>query len=1222
MKIIREGTTGMKRGTARGALKGVLFVLLATVLCLSALAQNTKENADFKLALNLYNDRLYDLAQEQLKQFVSAYPAASQGIEARFYLGLTQLQLRQYEDARITFQTFALTYQENPRAPEAWSNVGEAYSALGNIKEAALAFERVKVFHPKSKFAPDALLKAARLFGQAGERDNARRLLRIILQEYSSSGAAIPARTELGRMYFEEGNPELAQNELKRVIDGDPSPDARAQALLILANIHQEMGRSDQAKAAYEEIITTYKTSSALQGAHLHYARLLTSAGDYKAAVDNLRKGLALTKGVDTTQSKEALLALGEAYLAQKDGANAAATFARFVNTYPRDEHLSLALTRLAHAAALVGDFKTSNDACQRVLKMTTPDPFRREALLRLAMNARIGKSPSLAVQYYTRFTDMFPDASSTPAVLFETARLTENELRDPRRATSLYEHLSTRYSRSALADDAALGAARCNDQLKEFDRALDLYRAFLRDFPASELRPIAEERIRMIETFEAKNKDAGLEKLALLVGDVVSEKNRSDLSRRLAEISFYDLKNFDAAAKQFSEAIEGGLPEAKLADAHFMRARSLEYLSWKAETVRPQAIEAYRVYLAQFPSHAHARDAQRSFFELNAYSLPDARAAFSTVLADSPGSPDRGSMLVHIGGLLEKADSAAAALAAYAEAGRIAPGSPAAEDAEFRRFSLLNAGALADSAMAVGKAYVKTFGAGRYTARVLAVLGDLALRRGQAESATAFLERLVSEFPYTSAATDSRRRLADASLASGKTGAAIAQYQELLNEEDASPASHEQPDPDLLLALGKASALSGDAKTAKASLFALLAREQQGERAAEALTALGMLYKNEGNSELATSYFRQAGKASPSTASSREIADILFDSGDYAEANRQYTALSVKAKDEGERRYYRTRIIVGILRQNDLNRADREIPVFLKEYRDNDMESAQFELERGNVFFRQNDYPRALKSFEKVASTYDESPSSPAALFWIGKVYETTNKPQEAIKQFELLMKKHPRSEIIQKTHFALGNIYYGAEKWDEAVRNYRQVTDNQNADPDLLPFAINNLIETYELAGVFDAALTLTRRYLDLYPNSEDAFDKRIKIGILYQRLGYFDQSVLHLQGLLDEAGSDLEGEIRYYIAEANFYKGNYQQAILDFLKIPYLVTKKGKVDWTATSLYMSGQSYEKMGRADQALTMYRQIIERPGIDETFKAAARKEIDRVNAILKNSGK
>jgi tetratricopeptide (TPR) repeat protein len=203
---------------------------------------------------------------------------------------------------------------------------------------------------------------------------------------------------------------------------------------------------------------------------------------------------------------------------------------------------------------------------------------------------------------------------------------------------------------------------------------------------------------------------------------------------------------------------------------------------------------------------------------------------------------------------------------------------------------------------------------------------------------------------------------------------------------------------------------------------------------------------------------------------------------------------------------------------------------------------------------------------------------------------------------------------------YFASANIYYNEEKWDEAIRNYRRVVDDSTADASLLPYAMSNLIETYEASGAFDAALSLTRRYLARYPDNEDSFDKRIKIGILYQQLGYYDQSVLHLQSLLNEAGSDLEGEIRYYIAEANFYKGDYQQAILDFLKVPYLVTKKGKLDWTANALYMSGQSYEKMGRYDQAITMYQQILDRPGIDETFKIGARKEIDRVKLVLKKT--
>ena len=43
-----------------------------------------------------------------------------------------------------------------------------------------------------------------------------------------------------------------------------------------------------------------------------------------------------------------------------------------------------------------------------------------------------------------------------------------------------------------------------------------------------------------------------------------------------------------------------------------------------------------------------------------------------------------------------------------------------------------------------------------------------------------------------------------------------------------------------------------------------------------------------------------------------------------------------------------------------------------------------------------------------------------------------------------------------------------------------------------------------------------------------------------------------------------------------------------------------------------------YEKMSKYDQAMTMYKQIIDRKDTDAQFKTAAQKEIDRVKSILK----
>ncbi|MBI4536009.1 MAG: tetratricopeptide repeat protein, partial [Ignavibacteriae bacterium] len=576
--------------------------------------------------------------------------------------------------------------------------------------------------------------------------------------------------------------------------------------------------------------------------------------------------------------------------------------------------------------------------------------------------------------------------------------------------------------------------------------------------------------------------------------------------------------------------------------------------------------------------------------------------------------------MLLRIGRLEAQSGASAQAIATFGSIARDFPDGSAAEEALFGMMQEYYKLGQGDSAMSAGSRYLRIHPVGKHTATVLARLAEASLQHGNAQSAAELYQKLADDFEYSSMASNARNRLAEAYLASNNYGNALSILTDLYEQQSLDPLTEEGVESSLYLALAKAHHAAGNGTEAKRNLFKFLARKPSGEQAGEAYNLLGMIYRSEGSLELATSYFRQAGLVAPATAASREVADLLFSNGSYVDAVNQYIQLAQSAKSEMESQYFDAQIILSRLRNDELSAAEKLISQFEKRYKNNDEDMAAFELERGNYHFRRRDYTTARKLFDRVESKYDNTASAPAAMYWIGKILEATGKPQEAIKQFEGMMKDYPNAPIVQRAHFALGNIYHSAEKWDESIQNYRRVVDNPNPDAALLPYALSNLIETYEAAGIFDAALSATRKYLDLYPNNEDSFDKKIKIGIQYTRLGYNDQAIEHLQGLLDQAGPDLEGELRYYIAEANFSKGDYQQAILDFLKVPYLVTKKGTIDWTANSLYMSGRSYEKMGRYDQALTMYQQIVDRSGIDETFKTAARKEIDRVKMVLKKN--
>ena len=60
------------------------------------------------------------------------------------------------------------------------------------------------------------------------------------------------------------------------------------------------------------------------------------------------------------------------------------------------------------------------------------------------------------------------------------------------------------------------------------------------------------------------------------------------------------------------------------------------------------------------------------------------------------------------------------------------------------------------------------------------------------------------------------------------------------------------------------------------------LCNSKSSDVAGAAYNILGLIAKSDGNIELATAYFRQAGNVAPNAATNRDVASLLFDNGAY----------------------------------------------------------------------------------------------------------------------------------------------------------------------------------------------------------------------------------------------------------------------------------------------------------------------------------------------------
>jgi TolA-binding protein len=1179
----------------------------------SNLYSQERENSELKMAIGLINDGMYDLASGQLKNIIEAYPNSSQGIEARFYLGVVQSKLKNYDEARGTFQSFALTYPENTRAPEAWMRVGDCYAALGNNREAASAYERVRVFHPKSSIAPEALLKAGGIYSASGDMESALRSFRTIVQEYASSDAAVEARLSLAIMYADQGDPERADHEVRGVLRADAAPGVKARALYVLGKLQALSGLGDTAEVTLRSVIKNYPSTPSAPMAAFLIGDLKSAARDYPGAIEQYRVAASHQSAADTLQAA-ALFAISRCYMLEGNNGSARKSFGDFLRKYPGHRLTAQATLLCAESALDDGDAADAMSVLRPLIRNHEASQGVDIALCAARASRTLSRFRE-AAGYYSDAVREAPDDPRTPGIILDCAKLYAQDLADPQAAADLCGEFFRKYPGSGSVVTALWNRAAYLEDAGDFAGALRTYREIQTLFPANDRFDSIQSRITIIGHHRSMDNGTATRRLAGVMGLMIDDPASSRLPLELGKIDLEDLKEYSASAAQFAAAVKRGASGDDLAAALLGRATALRLESESDTASIAPAIAAYETFLGQFPD---SRDAVNAADELTLLRLRKTPSAGIPPLVDAyikvhPDSKIADDISYRAGiAALSTGDTSTAA-GEFSAVTRMAHASPVfVSAAVLQRGYIFAARNVSDSAEAMWKQGAAVAPPAPAVVQSIKRLAESYGRNGNSASAIASWERLSTDFYYTAAAQAAHTLLPELYATAGEFDKAIL----LLKQESGTGG----PDPATSFRLAEIYNRKGETGTARSFYRKYLLAESRGIHAAESYTALGRIARAEGKTELAAALFRKASVTGGSTTG--EIADLLFQTEQYEEASRQYSLLAASVSASAPVRFYHLRSVIATLRAGHPVEGEKLFADFSKLYKASDTEKSQVAFEHGALLYRQQNYAEARKYFARVTDDFMDTPSGPWAKFYLGKIDEVTSHAPEAAKIYESILEKYPSSDVAPRVLLSLGNMHFNAERFDEAIRYYQQILKKPGGTEEILPYAMNNLIQAYESMKVYDAAITTARDFITRWPNDESVLDKKITIGTLYTKLGYYDQAISYFQALIGEAGSAMEGELRYDIGEAYFDKGDYQQAILEFLKVPYLTQTEGKVNWTATSLYMAGQSYEKLSKFEEAIGMYRQIVDRAGIDATFKAGARKEIDRVQSLMNNHGK
>jgi tetratricopeptide (TPR) repeat protein len=225
-------------------------------------------------------------------------------------------------------------------------------------------------------------------------------------------------------------------------------------------------------------------------------------------------------------------------------------------------------------------------------------------------------------------------------------------------------------------------------------------------------------------------------------------------------------------------------------------------------------------------------------------------------------------------------------------------------------------------------------------------------------------------------------------------------------------------------------------------------------------------------------------------------------------------------------------------------------------------------------------------------------------------------NKVEDALEILAEIPTKYPDNELAATAYYNLGDFYYKSRQLENARFAFNNVLNHPRTPESLKMSALDYLIKSYYEGGLFDRAIALVREYLEKYPDADDAFNKRVSLGIFLKNLREYERAISYLRELKPKADNDTAAEIQYYIGECYEEMGQFEDAIIEYMKVKYL-SAPTEMPWAVTAMYNSGMIYMKMNQLERAKQIFQRVVRERGGDSEFGRVARQRIDEIDTKL-----
>lgn len=872
---------------------------------------------------------------------------------------------------------------------------------------------------------------------------------------------------------------------------------------------------------------------------------------------------------------------LGEVYLKLGQYEKARQSFEQFIKVYPESEKAEDALFWLGEAHYHLEEYEKARYYYELCLRRYPKGRYQDYALFSLAYSFRTEEKYDEAISYFNLLIDSMPASELAEDAFFELGEIAY-EQGELDRALEIYEKYRSSYPRGAQYDRSLLQTGRTHAKKGDADAAVKAFSDLIDRFPRSKYRNAARYYIAWIY-FEKHDYDAAFNHFSTVekkdklyypsyywIGVILERQDK----KQEAIAQFKRLSTMEGAAGYQRDALYE-LARIAYKDGDREKGDGLVQglqgtdRQWKALLLkanflyeRERYADAIAIYNEIVRSEANGVRADAiyrlasSLYKMESYDK--AEEYFNIYLTNYPEGEDRKEALLLFAECAYKLKKWESALERYRNVSQQYPGTSEA------KLALMGEGYTLSKLGRDAEAYaiLKKVKGPEGEEKDWITLGDAAYNAGRFSEAIGHYKKAAKE--------KARREIALYKL--GNTYFRNKQYKNAITEY--STVIKEFP-------MGS---LADDASFKKA----------------EAQRKLGDYDGSNGTLESLRKLYPSSGFV---TMSYELSGDNYFNKGDFDNARINYQKSVEKRSLPGDTLAINAihGIMKSIQRQDGEKRAVEFADTYIDRYKGSYL-SGRVRMLKADMLYYSGNAEAAQEEYGKV----EHKQLKPTALYYQGRSLQALKKFSEAEEVLKELVENYPKSTMAAKAMLLLGKVLYEERKYSESLKLLEK-TDRLKTDEDFEIAYIKS--DLYLKLNHREKASTLLQEMANAAAGKWKGM-ALIGLGDMAAEDGLMNQAISHFEGAIKTGESLIIAEAYFKKGKALVEQGNDKEALKTFLKVKYNLQES---PFTTKAIYEAAELTLKMGKKQDAASLYREVVERND-DKALAIRAQEKLKSLN--------